>query len=146
MSSPELEASSGFSDAEREAMRQRAEELRAGRGGRKKADDLQAALDAIAEMPDRDRQIAERVHAIVMEVAPRLLAKTWYGMPAYADGKEVVCFFQSADKFEARYATFGFNDAATLDDGAMWPTSFAIVEWTDAVGEKVEELVKAATA
>jgi uncharacterized protein YdhG (YjbR/CyaY superfamily) len=136
----------GFSAAEREAMKQRAEELRAERGGRKKADDLQATLDAIAEMPDGDRAIAERVHAIVTRVAPHLLARTWYGMPAYADGKDVVCFFQGAGKFGSRYATIGFNDGARLDDGDMWPVSFAIVGWTDAVGEHVEGLVRRAVA
>jgi uncharacterized protein YdhG (YjbR/CyaY superfamily) len=136
--------SDGFSKAEREAMKQRAEELRAERGGRKKADDLQAALDAIAEMPDADRAIAERVHAIVARIAPQLLAKTWYGMPAYADGKDVVCFFQGAAKFDTRYATIGFNDCAQLDDGDMWPVSYAIVNWTGAVEERVKELVRTA--
>jgi uncharacterized protein YdhG (YjbR/CyaY superfamily) len=125
-----LTASDGFSKSEREAMRQRAEELRAERGGRKKADNLQAALDAIAEMPDGDRTIAERVHAIVTRVAPELLPRTWYGMPAYADGKDVVCFFQGAAKFDSRYATLGFNDRARLDEGDMWPVSFAIINWT----------------
>jgi uncharacterized protein YdhG (YjbR/CyaY superfamily) len=140
----QLTASEGFTEAERAAMRQRAEELRAERGGRKKADNLQAALDVIAGMPDDDREIAERVHAIVTRVAPHLLARTWYGMPAYADGKDVVCFFQSADKFDARYATLGFNDAARLDDGDMWPTAFAIVAWTDAVELRVEQLIRSA--
>lgn len=140
----DLTPSDGFSKAEREAIKQRAEELRAERGGRKKADNLQAALDAIAEMPDDDRAIAERVHTIVTRVAPELLARTWYGMPAYADGKGVVCFFQGAAKFDARYATLGFNDRAQLDDGEMWPVSFAIVSWTDAVAEQVEELVRRA--
>jgi hypothetical protein len=98
----DLNVSGGFSEAERDAMKQRAEELRAERGGRKKSDNLQAALDAIAEMPDGDRVIAERIHAIVTRVAPHLLARTWYGMPAYADGKDVVCFFQAAAKFDAR--------------------------------------------
>jgi uncharacterized protein YdhG (YjbR/CyaY superfamily) len=140
----EVTVSDGFSAAEREAMKQRAEELRAERGGRKKADDLQAALDAIAKMPDGDRAIAERVHAIVTRVAPQLLARTWYGMPAYADGKDVVCFFQGAGKFGTRYATIGFNDRAKLDDGDMWPVSFAIVTWTDAVQERVEDLVRRA--
>jgi uncharacterized protein YdhG (YjbR/CyaY superfamily) len=136
--------SDGFSKAEREAMKQRAEELRAERGGRKKADDLQATLDAIADMPDRDRAIAERIHAIVIRAAPRLVARTWYGMPAYADGKDVVCFFQGAAKFGTRYATLGFNDRAELDEGDMWPVAFAIVDWTDAVAERVEELVRTA--
>jgi len=143
-STADVTASDGFSAAERAAMQERAEELRAERGGRKKADNLQAALDAIAEMPEDDRAIAERVHAIVSRVAPHLLARTWYGMPAYADGKDVVCFFQAAGKFDVRYATFSFNDAARLDDGDMWPVSFAIVNWTDAVAERVEALVRAA--
>jgi uncharacterized protein YdhG (YjbR/CyaY superfamily) len=140
----ELAVAGGFSKAEREAMKQRAEELRAERGGRKKADNLQAALDAIADMPEHDRAIAERVHAIVTRVAPQLLARTWYGMPAYADGKDVVCFFQGAAKFDARYATLGFNDAARLDDGDMWPVTFAIVAWTDAVKDRIEDLVRRA--
>jgi uncharacterized protein YdhG (YjbR/CyaY superfamily) len=140
----EVQTSSGFSAAEREAMTQRAEELRAERGGRKKADDLQAALDAIAAMPDGDRLIGERVHAIVSRTAPHLLARTWYGMPAYADGKDVVCFFQAAAKFEARYATLGFNDTARLDDGDLWPVAFAIVAWSEAVQERVETLVRRA--
>jgi uncharacterized protein YdhG (YjbR/CyaY superfamily) len=140
----DLTVSDGFSAAERDAMKQRAQELRAERGGRKKADNLQAALDAIAEMPDSDRTVAERFHAIVTSVAPHLLARTWYGMPAYADGKDVVCFFQGAAKFETRYATIGFNDAAQLDDGEMWPVSFAVVDWTDAVEERVRELIRQA--
>lgn len=142
--SDDLTVSGGFSEVERAAMKQRAEELRAERGGRKKADSLQAALDAIAEMPDGDRVLAERFHAIVTQVAPQLLARTWYGMPAYADGKDVVCFFQGAAKFETRYATIGFNDAARLDDGDMWPVAFAVSDWTDAVQERVEELVRKA--
>lgn len=149
MSSPETErlsVSGGFTEAEREAMRQRAAELRAERGGNKKAANLQAALDAIAAMPNNDREIAERIHAIVARVAPHLQAKTWYGMPAWADGKKVVCFFQSAEKFEARYATFGFDDSARLDDGDMWPTAFAITAWTDAISERVEGLVRAAVS
>lgn len=141
----DVKASSGFTDAEREAMQQRAAELRAERGGNKKADNLQATLDAIAAMPDSDRKIAERIHATVLRVASHLLPKTWYGMPAYADGKDVVCFFQSADKFDSRYATFGFNDKAQLDNGAMWPTSFAITAWTEAVGDSVEDLIRSAT-
>jgi uncharacterized protein YdhG (YjbR/CyaY superfamily) len=140
----DLTVSDGFSTAEREAMKQRAAELRAERGGRKKADDLRAALAAIAEMPDSDRAIAERFHAIVTRVAPHLLARTWYGMPAYAEGKDVVCFFQGAAKFDTRYATIGFNDAARLDDGDMWAVTFAIDDWTDAVQERVEQLVRSA--
>ncbi len=129
-------------------MRERAKELKAqGRGGQKKADNEQAVLDAIAEMPEADRTLAERIHALVNSKAPNLLPKTWYGMPAYAnsDGK-VVCFFQGASKFDARYATLGFNDAAKLDDGPMWPVAFAIVEWKPAVEKAVGALIKAAVA
>ncbi len=138
-------APDGFTEIERAAMRERAEELRAaGRGGRKKADDERAALDAIAAMPEADRVLAERIHAVVTRTAPELAPKTWYGMPAYAKGKKVLCFFQGAAKGEARYAELGFNDVARLDDGAMWPTSYAIVEWTPAVEERVAQLVGAA--
>jgi uncharacterized protein YdhG (YjbR/CyaY superfamily) len=144
--SDDLTASGGFSEAEREAMQRRAEELRAERGGRKKADNLQAALDAITEMPDDDRIIAERFHAIVTRVAPHLLARTWYGMPAYADGKDVVCFFQASAKFDTRYATIGFNDAARLDDGDLWPVTFAVSHWTNAVEAQVEDLVRKAVS
>jgi len=138
----------GFSEAERAAMKERAKELKAqGRGGQKKADNERAVLDAIAEMPDADRVIAERIHALVTANAPELLPKTWYGMPAYAnsDGK-VVCFFQGAAKFDARYATFGFNDAATLDDGPSWPVSFAVVDWVPAVEKQMVAMIKAAVA
>ena len=142
----DLTVSGGFSKAERDAMKRRADELRAERGGRKKADNLQAVLDAIAEMPDDDRTIAERVHALVTRVAPDLLPRTWYGMPAYADDKHVVCYFKAAVKFETRYAQFGFEDPARLDDGDMWPVVFAIVNWTDSVEKQVEELVRSAIA
>jgi uncharacterized protein YdhG (YjbR/CyaY superfamily) len=136
----------GFSEAERDAMKQRARELKAqGRGGQKKADNEAAVLEAIAAMPDDDRAIAERIHALVAANAPQLLSRTWYGMPAYAheDGK-LVCFFKAASKFDGRYAMLGFEDAATLDDGPMWPVVFAIVEWTPAVEKKVVALVKSA--
>jgi uncharacterized protein YdhG (YjbR/CyaY superfamily) len=139
------QTASGFSEREREAMRQRAEELRAeGRSGRKKADDLQAVLDAIAAMADADRVLAERVHGVVTRIAPELAPKTWYGFPAYASGKEVVCFFKSMEKGEARYAELGFNDIAQLDDGDMWPTAYALVDWTPAVEAKVEDLIRRA--
>lgn len=141
-----LDVGGGFSAAEREAMRQRAEELRSERGGRKKAEGLQAALDAIAEMPDEDRAVAERVHATVCDLAPHLLARTWYGMPAWADGKDVVLFFQGAAKFDTRYATLGFNDTARLDDGDMWPVTFAITAWGDHVADRVADLVRRAVA
>jgi uncharacterized protein YdhG (YjbR/CyaY superfamily) len=140
--------SDGFSAAERAAMKQRAAELRAeGRSGAKKADALQAVLDSIAAMSPDDRALAERVHATVTSTAPDLSPKTWYGMPAYAnqDGK-VVVFFKDAGKFKSRYATLGFEEAANLDDGSMWPTSYALTEWTPAVEQKVAALVKAAAS
>jgi uncharacterized protein YdhG (YjbR/CyaY superfamily) len=143
---PAGKAPDGFSAAERAAMKERAAELRAeGRKGAKKADGLQAVLDRIAEMAPADRALAERVHWAVTEAAPELSPKTWYGMPAYAnaDGK-VVVFFQDAGKFSYRYATLGFQDAAKIDDGDMWPVSYAIQSWTPAVEMKVAELVRAA--
>jgi uncharacterized protein YdhG (YjbR/CyaY superfamily) len=140
-------SATGFTEAERAAMKERAEELRAeGRGGKKKADDLQSVLDKIAEMPEPDRTLAERIHAIVSTAAPELAPKTWYGMPAYARDGKVVCFFQAAAKFEARYATLGFNDPANLDEGTMWPTSFAITDLADADVKKIEELVRRAAS
>lgn len=137
----------GFTDAERAAMKERAAELRAeGRKGAKKADALKAVLDRIASMAPDDRVLAERVHAVVTATAPDLNPKTWYGMPAYtdADGK-VVVFFKDAGKYEGRYATVGFEDAASLDDGEMWATSFALVKWTPAVEKKITQLVRSAT-
>jgi uncharacterized protein YdhG (YjbR/CyaY superfamily) len=134
-----------FSDAERAAMKERAAEVRsAGRGGKKKADDVDALLAKIAEMPEPDRGLAERIHAIITSVAPELSPKTWYGMPAYAKDGKVLCFFQPAQKFGARYATFGFNDPAHLDDGTMWPTAWAVTEVSDADAKKIEELIKRA--
>jgi uncharacterized protein YdhG (YjbR/CyaY superfamily) len=140
--------SDGFSAEERAAMKQRAAELRAeGKKGAKKADALKATLDSIAAMAPGDRAIAERVHAAVTSTAPELSPKTWYGMPAYAneDGK-VVVFFKDAGKFKSRYSTLGFEEAANLDDGPMWPTTYAITEWTPAVEKKVVALVKAAVS
>jgi uncharacterized protein YdhG (YjbR/CyaY superfamily) len=142
------DGSGGFTAAERAAMKQRADELRAeGRQGAKKADGLQAALDAIAKMAPADRSVAERVHATVTANAPQLSPKTWYGMPAYAsaDGKVVVCF-KNSGKFGTRYSTLEFQDAAHLDDGDLWPVSFAVHEWSSAVEQKVAELVQAAVA
>jgi hypothetical protein len=136
----------GFTDEEKAAMKERAKELKAAaRTDKDRAageSDLQAK---IAEMPEPDRVMAERIHAIITASAPDLLPKTWYGMPAYAnkDGK-IVCFFQSAHKFNARYATFGFNDVANLDEGAMWPTSFALKELTAADEARIGALVKKA--
>ena len=146
MSTTKKSSSDGFSAAERAAMKERAQELKAqGRGGQKKAENEQAVLAAIAEMPSADRLLAERIHAVVTTNAPDLLPKTWYGMPAYAtsDGK-VVCFFKAAAKFDGRFAVLGFEDAASLDEPPMWPTVFAIVEWTPAVEKKVVALIKAA--
>jgi uncharacterized protein YdhG (YjbR/CyaY superfamily) len=135
----------GFSGAEKAAMKERAKELKAeARASKKKADGERAALEKIAEMQEPDRSMAERLHAIITATAPELWPRTWYGMPAYARGGKVVCFFQGADKFEARYATLGFNDAATLDDGDMWPTSFALKRLTDAEEARVIELVQKA--
>ena len=140
--------SSGFSAAERAAMKKRAAELRAeGKKGAQKADGLQAVLDSIAEMAPTDRALAERVHVTVTATAPELSPKTWYGMPAYAnaDGK-IVLFFQNAGKFSYRYSTLGFQDAANLDDGDVWPVSYALNKWSPAVENKVTELVKAANS
>jgi uncharacterized protein YdhG (YjbR/CyaY superfamily) len=140
--------SEGFTAEERAAMKERAAELRAeGKKGAKKADGLQAVLDAIAKMAPDDRTLAERVHLVVSTAAPELAPKTWYGMPAYADADgKVVVFFQDAGKFKARYSTLGFNDAARLDDGDLWPTSFALRAWSPAVEQQVAQLVKAAAS
>jgi uncharacterized protein YdhG (YjbR/CyaY superfamily) len=139
--------SRGFTDEEKGAMKERAQELKAEarRGPRaKKADGESDVLAKIAEMPKPDRAMAKRLHAIIKASAPALSPKTWYGMPAYAKDGKVVCFFQSADKFNSRYATFGFNDTANLDKGAMWPTSFALKELTPAEEKKIGALVKKA--
>jgi uncharacterized protein YdhG (YjbR/CyaY superfamily) len=138
----------GFTAAERAAMKERAKELKAEERAKKDRAAGEADVQAkIAEMPKSDRAIAKRIHAIVKANAPSLMPKTWYGMPAYAneDGK-VVCFFQSAQKFDARYATFGFNDTAKLDEGVMWPTSFALKKLTEAEEEQLIALVKKAVA
>jgi uncharacterized protein YdhG (YjbR/CyaY superfamily) len=135
----------GWTDEERAAMKEHAQELKAARSSRaRKADGESDVLAKIAEMPDSDRALAERVHAIVKASAPDLSPKTWYGMPAYARGGKVVCFFQSAEKFKSRYATLGFSDQANLDEGAMWPTSFALKELTAAEEAKIGALVKKA--
>ena len=136
----------GFTAQERAAMKKRAEELRAeGKQGAKKADGLEQVLDSIASMEPGDRGIAERVHATVMATAPELSPKTWYGMPAYAnaDGK-VVLFFQNSGKFNYRYCKLGFQDTANLDDGDIWPTSYAVMAWSPEVEKKIVELVRAA--
>jgi uncharacterized protein YdhG (YjbR/CyaY superfamily) len=136
----------GFTEAERAAMKERAAELRAQKGGAKKADQAQAVLEKIAEMPTDERALAERVHAIVVTTAPQLDPKLWYGMPAYAKDGKVLCFFQAATKFESRYCTFGFNDGASLDDGEMWPTSFALVSMSAATEKRIADLVQRALA
>jgi uncharacterized protein YdhG (YjbR/CyaY superfamily) len=147
-SAPE-KASGGFTEEERAAMKERAKELKAEarRGsGSKKADGEKDVLAKIAEMPEPDRAMAERIHALVKASAPKLTPRTWYGMPAYAKDGKVICFFQSAQKFKARYATLGFNDSAKLDEGDMWPTSFAVKELTTAVEKKIQALVKKAVS
>jgi uncharacterized protein YdhG (YjbR/CyaY superfamily) len=137
--------SEGFTDEERAAMKERARELKAeARANKKKAEGESDLLAKIAEMPEPDRAIAERLHEIVKASAPALSPKTWYGMPAYARDGKVVCFFQSAQKFSSRYATFSFSDKANLDEGAMWPTSFALKELTAAEEAKIGALVKRA--
>lgn len=143
-------ATAGFTDDERAAMKERARELKveARRGARadKAAEAEREVLAKIAEMPEPDRVMAERIHAIVVANAPELAPKTWYGMPAYARDGKVVCFFQSAQKFKARYATLGFSDKANLDDGAMWPTSFALKRLTAAEEKAIRALVKKAVS
>src|SRR2546429_418007 len=144
-------ASGGFTDEERAAMRERAQEMKAEarsgpRAKKNKADGESDVLAKIAEMPERDRVMAERLHAIVKASAPALSPKTWYGMPAYAKDGNVVCFFQSGQKFKTRYATLGFSDKATLDDGAMWPTAFALEKLTAAEEARIVALVKKAVS
>ena len=135
--------SKGFTDEERAAMKERALELKAEAN---KADGESALLAKIAEMQGSERTMAKRLHAIIKASAPALSPKTWYGMPAYAKDGKVVCFFQSAQKFKSRYATFGFNDAANLDEGAMWPTSFALTELTATEEARISPLVKKAVS
>jgi uncharacterized protein YdhG (YjbR/CyaY superfamily) len=141
--------SEGFTDEERAAMKERAQEVKAtGRRGQRsgKADGESDVLAKIAEMSEPDRAMAERLHAIVRASAPDLSPRTWYGMPAYAKDGDVVCFFQSAQKFKARYATLGFNDKANLDDGAMWPTAYALKELTPAEEARIGALVRKASS
>ena len=137
----------GFTDAERAAMKERAQELKAqSRRDAAKADGESDVLTKIAEMPPPDRVMAERIHAIVNAAAPELTPRTWYGMPAYAKDGAVVCFFKSAHKFKERYATLGFNDKANLDDGNMWPTSYALTKLTAADETTIRVLVKKAAS
>jgi uncharacterized protein YdhG (YjbR/CyaY superfamily) len=146
-STTETTKSKGFTDEEKAAMKERAKELKAeARAKQNRAEGEKALFEKIAEMEEADRAMAEKLHDIITTSAPDLLPKTWYGMPAYAKNGKVVCFFQSAEKFKARYATFGFNDAANLDEGAMWPTSFALKELTAAEEAKISALVKKAVS
>jgi uncharacterized protein YdhG (YjbR/CyaY superfamily) len=138
-----VKTSKGFSDEERGAMKERAKELKAAEG---KADGESAVLAKIAEMPEADRALGERLHAVIKASAPSLSPKLWYGMPAYAKDGKVVCFFQAAQKFNTRYATFGFNDDANLDEGAMWPTAFALTVLTAAEEARIGALVKKAVS
>ena len=142
-------ASSGFTEEERAAMKERAQELKtAARRGRRadKADGESDVLAKIAEMPEPDRTMAERLHAVIKASAPALSPRLWYGMPAYAKDGKVVCFFQSAQKFKTRYATFGFSDKANLDEGDMWPTAFALKQLTAAEEARIGALVKRAVS
>jgi uncharacterized protein YdhG (YjbR/CyaY superfamily) len=142
-STAKTKAASGFTAEERAAMKERARELKA---ESRKADGESALLAKIAEMPEPDRSVAERLHDIVTATAPALTPKTWYGMPAYAKDDKVLCFFQSAAKFKSRYATLGFSDTANLDDGTMWPTSFAIRELNATSEAEIRALVKRAVS
>jgi uncharacterized protein YdhG (YjbR/CyaY superfamily) len=143
----DTKSAKGFTDEERAAMRERAKELKAeGRANRSRADGERDVLEAIAKMKAPDRAMAERIHAIVTATAPDLMPKTWYGMPAYARDGKVVCFFKNAEKFNSRYATLGFEEAANLDEGAMWPTAFALTKLTKADEAKIAALVKRAVS
>lgn len=141
-------ASDGLSAEERAAIKERAHELKAAkrRGPSAKADQEAEVLAKIAEMPQPDRATAERLHALITATVPALSPRLWYGMPAYAKDGKVLCFFQSAEKFKTRYSTIGFSDEANLNDGAMWPTSFALTELTSAEEARIAELVKTAAS
>jgi uncharacterized protein YdhG (YjbR/CyaY superfamily) len=138
----------GWTADERAAMKEHAAEIKraGGRGADKAAEELHDLLEKVSEMPQADRELAERIHSIVTETAPELAPRTWYGMPAYAKDGKVLCFFQPAGKFKARYATLGFQDVASLDDGTMWPTSFALAKLTKADEKKIAALVKKAVS
>ena len=142
-----MSSKKGFTKEEQAAMKERAKELKAEeRVNKKKEEGEKDLLEKIAEMSEPDQSMARRLHEIITENAPDLWPKTWYGMPAYARDGKVVCFFQSAEKFNARYATFGFNDAAMLDEGSMWPTAFALKELTPADEARIGALVKKAVS
>ncbi len=139
--------SKGFADEERSAMKERAKELKAeARANKDKAEGESEVLAKIAEMPEPERAMAKRLHEIITANAPDLAPKTWYGMPAYAKDGKIVCFFQSAQKFNTRYATLGFNDTANLDEGALWPTAFALKELTAIEEARISALVKKAVS
>ena len=149
MSQPEKKGTQGFTGEERAAMKERAQELKAaGRRGPRadKADGEAEVLAKIAEMPEPDRAMAERLHALIKASAPALSPRLWYGMPAYASGANIVCFFQGGYRFKARYATLGFSDTANLDDGAIWPTSWALTKLTAADEARIGALVKKAVS
>lgn len=137
------ETSAGFTEAERAAMKERSKELQAAKRGKKTDPEVEVAA-RIAEMSEPDRGLAERLHALVKEHAPSLTPRTWYGMPAYAKDGKVLCFFQAAEKFGARYATLGFSDVATLDDGTMWPTAFALTALTPENEASISDLLRKA--
>ncbi|MBK9943078.1 MAG: DUF1801 domain-containing protein [Kouleothrix sp.] len=145
MSRPEKKDAQGFTDEERAAMKERAKEMKAeARANKNRAEGESDLLDKIAEMPEPERSMATRLHAIITANAPMLSPKTWYGMPAYAKDGKIVCFFQSAQKFNTRYATLGFQHDANLDEGAMWPTAFALMDLTATEEERIVALVKRA--
>ncbi len=147
MSQRQKKDTQGFTDDERAAMKERAKELKAEvRANKNKAEGESDVLAKIAEMPEGERTMAKRLHEIIKASAPALLPKTWYGMPAYTKDGKVVCHFQSAQKFNTRYATFSFSDAANLDEGVMWPTSFALQELTTASEERIGALLKKAVS
>ena len=144
---PATSTSATWTDDEKEAMKARAKELKAeARRGAEKADGEKDLLAKVAELPESDRVMAERIHAVVMASAPELSPKTWYGMPAYAKDGKVVCFFKAASKFDTRYATFGFEEAAMIDDGDFWPTSYGLTKMTPAIEKQIGELVKKAVS
>ncbi len=144
---PAKRSAQGFTAEERAAMKERAKELKAeARANKSRADGERDLLAKIAEMPEPERALATRLHAIITASAPELMPKTWYGMPAYARDGKVVCFYQSAQKFGTRYGTLGFNDTARLDDGAMWPVAFALTELNEAVEERIAALVRRAVS
>jgi len=147
MSQSKKKSAQGFTDEERAAMKERAQELKAeARANKNRAEGESAVLANIAAMPEAERAMAQRLHAIITASAPILAPRLWYGMPAYAKDGKIVCFFQSAQKFNTRYATLGFSDTANLDEGTMWPTAFALTELTAAAEEKIGALVKQAVS